>query len=1014
MRTTSARHRARPNLKHILAWLCSLLLLAGFVTFQSSTSARANTVTVSDVTNSCQFNVSSPAVTINSTSISVSLVGARCVIQFLTVGSYSVAVPANKTSLDYLVVGGGGGGGSGGGGGGGVLQGSNLAVTPGASLNLSVGAGGAGGSGGNWWVPAFSTNGGSSTFSTITALGGGSGGQGVIRGGSGGSGGGARYDCTSVVTCIGFGTFGQGNDGAPSTAPGYGGGGGGGGAGGAGLNAISLHIGGRGGEGLPSSITGVATYFGGGGGGGINQNDGLFMANGGGFGGLGGGGNGSSYGFWSNRGTDTRENQGYRNNSTAGAANTGGGGGGTDPEDAYASPGGSGIVVLSFLSPASQKTLTLDSNDGSGGSVRQELQSGISTAIGQNRFSRAGYVFQGWNTDPAGTGTFYANLAAIAILNPTTLYAQWVVGVNRTITFNANQGVGNATTQLAGIPTNLFANSFTRTGFTFLGWNSIANGTGYFYADLAMHSFYEDQILYAQWAADVTPRKVVFYGNAATGGTTPSQSARSTAPLNANGFTRTGFVFSGWSTAHNQAVSYLDLQSYSFAADLSLFAIWVAQANRTVTFNGNPATTVAMANQTSNINAPFRANTYVRAGHTFLGWNTLANGTGVNYPNSFGYSFGAAATMFATWGQDITVAYDANQGDVGSAPPSQSAAIGGARLSVQGNPLGLGRTGFILAGWNTVANGSGTPISLWQTNVQFSANTILYAQWVPAVYAVAYVGNQNTSGSLPLSQSYSAGAQGITIETNSGALERAGFLFTGWNTAPDGSGTPYAPGTSAVTFAGDTVLFASWAPLPPPPKSEVTSQSTFGADPAAATRLVIRGNLLGKNPAVTVGLLRATIVSATDEEIVVLLPIGLSGLQPLVLRSPDGTFRYDSLIDYKESSQAVTNPAGTDVSIQMTFSGFKPGSSVLTPAIKKQIRAFVAKHGDKKTISCTGFTEGPTVLNFDRKLSRNRAIEACRFAIGQSRVPFTLESIKAAQKLRKADSLRRVTIVLRG
>lgn len=1013
MRTTSARHRARPNSKQILAWVCALVLLAGFVTFQSSTSARANTATVSDVTNACQFNVSSPSVNIDSTSTSVSLVGARCVIKFLTVGSYSVTVPANKTTLDYLVVGGGGGGGSGGGGAGGVLQGSNMAVTPGASLNLSVGAGGAGGSGGFWWVPAFATNGSSSTFSTITALGGGSGGQGTIRGGNGASGGGARYDCTSVATCVGYGTFGQGNDGAPSTSPGYGGGGGGGGAGGAGLNTTQLHLGGRGGEGLPSSITGATTYYGGGGGGSINQNNSGYMANGGGAGGLGGGGTGSSYGFWADNLTDTRANQGYRNNSTAGAPNTGGGGGGTDPEDAYASPGGSGIVVLSFLSPAGQKTLTLDSNDGSGVAVQQELESGVSTTIGQNRFSRAGYVFQGWNTAPLGAGTFYANLAAIAISNSTTLYAQWTVGVNRTITFNANQGVGSASTQLAGIPTNLFANTFTRTGYTFLGWNSIANGTGYFYADLAMHSFYQDQTLYAQWAANVTPRTVVFYGNGALGGNTPSQSAKSATALNANGFTRTGFAFAGWSTAHNGAVSYLDLQSYSFAADVSLFAIWVAQANRTVTFNGNPATTVAMANQTSNTKVALSNSTYVRDGYSFLGWNTIANGTGVTYPNSFGYGFGVAATMYATWGQNITVTYDVNQGDAGSAPPSQSAVVGGAALSVQGNPLGLGRTGFILAGWNTAANGSGSPISLWQTNVRFSANTILYAQWVPAVYAVAYVGNQNTSGSLPLGQSYSAGAQGITIETNSGALERAGYEFTGWNTAPDGSGTAYAAGSVGVTFANDTVLFASWFQLPPPPRREIYSQSTFVADPIVATRLVIKGQLLGKNPEVIIGSLKAKIISATDAEIVVLLPIGLSGLQPLLLKSPDGTFRYDSLVDYKQSSQAVTNPSGTADSIQMTFSGFTPGSSVLTPTIKNQIKAFVSKHGDKKKISCTGFTEGPTVLNFDRKLSRNRAIEACRFAMGQSLAPLTLASIKASQELRKADSVRRVTIFLK-
>jgi uncharacterized repeat protein (TIGR02543 family) len=1013
MRISSARHRARPGAKQLVAWVSALVLLAGFISIQPSTSDQANAATVSDVTNSCQFAVSSPAVTIDSTSTSVSLVGARCVIKFLTVGSYSITVPSDKTSLDYLVVAGGGGGGSGGGGGGGVLMGSNLAVTPGASLSLSVGAGGAGGSGGNSSTPVNSTNGGASTFSSLTALGGGSGGQGNQAARNGGSGGGSRYDCTSAnSTCIGYGTAGQGNNGAPSTATSYGGGAGGGGAGGAGQNTTAANTGGRGGDGLQSSITGSAIYYGGGGGGGINQNSSTFTPNGGGLGGLGGGGTGSTYGF---QGYQTSANlQGVYSNSTAGQANTGGGGGGTDPEDAYASAGGSGIVVLSFLSPASQKTLTLDANDGTASTFSQQLETGVPSAISQNRFSRSGYVFQGWNTAANGTGTAYANMAAITISTPTTLYAQWLVGVNHTITFDANQGTGSLSPQIAGLPTILFANTFTRTGYTFVGWNSMANGAGYFYADLAMHSFYQDQTLYAQWTTTITPRNVVFYGNGATGGTTLTQTANSTNPLNQNGFVRAGYSFQGWNTASNgTGTTYLDLQKYSFAADLSLFAIWIGQGNRVVTFNGNPATTVAMANQTSNIKTALSNNTYVRDGYSFLGWNTLANGTGVNYPNAFSYSFGSAATLYATWGQNITVTYDVNQGDLGSAPPAQSAIVGGPKLSIQGNPLALARTGYILAGWNTAANGSGSPISLWQTNVSFSSNTTLYAQWVPAVFAVTYQGNQSTSGSTAANQTYAFGAQGITLATNSGSLVRVGYEFSGWNTAPDGTGTSYSAGATAVTFTNDTVLFAAWSKLPPPTPRSVSSQSSFTADPSVATQITIKGYLLGTNSEVTVGGVKAKIVSATDDVIVVLLPVALSGQQPLILKSPDGTFTYNSYVNYKKLPTKVTTPAGTDESVEITISGFQPGSAVLTPAIRNQLAAIAAKYSDYKTVSCTGFTEGPTVLSVDRRLSRDRAVNACNFAVSQSRGTFALSAIGSVQEIRKADSARRVTILLK-
>jgi hypothetical protein len=311
--------------------------------------ASADAATISDPTNVCQVAISSPTVTINATSATVALDGDDCVVKFLEVGSYSVTIPS----------GGGGGGGSGGGGGGGVLQAKDFAVSDGTTYAVSVGAGGTGGSGGAGGSPVNSTAGEPSIFGSITALGGGSGGQSNQPAGAGASGGGAHYDCIDV-TCIGLGTPDQGNNGAASSFPGYGGGGGGGGAGQAAEPHPLHHIGGKGGDGLSSSITGTITFYGGGGGGGVNSNDTQYcglnepgtaesdyycsnepLTTGGGDGGAGGGGKGSSYGF-------TGGTQGELANGSAGLPNTGGGGGGTDPEDAYAYAGGSGLVVLRF------------------------------------------------------------------------------------------------------------------------------------------------------------------------------------------------------------------------------------------------------------------------------------------------------------------------------------------------------------------------------------------------------------------------------------------------------------------------------------------------------------------------------------------------------------------------------------------------------------------------------------------------------------------------------------------
>ena len=222
-------------------------------------------------------------------------------------------------SVEYLVVAGGGAGGTAGGGGGagGLLTGSvNVFVA--TSYTVTVGGGG---SGGVLTWGASGNPGSNSVFSSITALGGGSGGHG--GGGNGGSGGGGAQGNG------GSGTAGQGNAGGNgnptnSSYPG----GGGGGASAVGANA-SGRDGGAGGNGSSSSISGSSVTYAGGGGGGTRGNNGGSA----GAGGSGGGGAGGATG-----------------NGTSGTTNTGGGGGGSGGENSGYSvgAGGSGIVIIRY------------------------------------------------------------------------------------------------------------------------------------------------------------------------------------------------------------------------------------------------------------------------------------------------------------------------------------------------------------------------------------------------------------------------------------------------------------------------------------------------------------------------------------------------------------------------------------------------------------------------------------------------------------------------------------------
>ena len=256
-------------------------------------------------------------------------INAPTVTSYTSTGPFSFPVPSGISAVRAVVIAGGGGGGyviGGGGGAGGMIDIPSFSVTPGGSVSGTVGGGGGGGGG----RTSPGSNGGNSTFGSLTAIGGGGGASWDVNGQPGGSGGGSTND-TSQSAGTGTqpsqpgdsGTYGYGNNGGIKTESGTGPGAGGGGAGSAGRPAAN-GVEGTGGNGRNSDVSGsTVTYAGGGGGGGYSTPNAA--------GGPGGGGPGGP------------------NTGTPGTGNRGsGGGGGYFPPDQPGGSGGSGIVVIRY------------------------------------------------------------------------------------------------------------------------------------------------------------------------------------------------------------------------------------------------------------------------------------------------------------------------------------------------------------------------------------------------------------------------------------------------------------------------------------------------------------------------------------------------------------------------------------------------------------------------------------------------------------------------------------------
>ena len=93
-------------------------------------------------------------------------------------------------------------------------------------------------------------------------------------------------------------------------------------------------------------------------------------------------------------------------------------------------------VVFSAVANYVQQTITIsfNGNGADGGSMaNQYIDAGTSQNLNPNGYTRTGFIFSGWNTEPDGTGTSYADQASYqAPAEPSsysvTLYAQWEEG----------------------------------------------------------------------------------------------------------------------------------------------------------------------------------------------------------------------------------------------------------------------------------------------------------------------------------------------------------------------------------------------------------------------------------------------------------------------------------------------------------------------------------------------------------------------------------------------------------
>lgn len=472
-------------------------------------------------------------------------------------------------------------------------------------------------------------------------------------------------------------------------------------------------------------------------------------------------------------------------------------------------------------------TVRFAGNGATGGSTPdQAFQYNIGQNLRRNGFVRDGYTFTGWkradNQQAYGDGQWVTNLTT----QPNgivTMVAQWSANEAH-IRYNPNppagkttggQGTPNWDGHTGDTPT-IGQNGWTIDGYTFAGWATSPDGSGARYAPGSRWTANGTLTLYAQW----TPGQasLTYDGNGATGGKTDPQNGVTDQKVNVrqNGFTRDGYVFTGWNTQPDgRGQAWAPNAVWTLHGTGVLYARWRGNQQR-LNYHGNGNTggnTESQDGRTGDV-LDTRANGFTRDGYEFVEWNTRADGTGDHYGKG---SNGVAKWTMLPAGNDLYAIWQANPANIqyrddwgatGSTPDTTG--VTGQDVTIARN--GFTRPGYTFTGW---ARDRRTDPSL-QPGGRYTltpGTTTLWAQWKADPAHLIY--NANTGSTSQTHRTDGVVDQTLTVIAN--PFTRPGYTFAGWNTQADGRGRAYTAGNGfrLVTDpksnpVNTSVLYAQW------------------------------------------------------------------------------------------------------------------------------------------------------------------------------------------------------------
>ena len=373
---------------------------------------------------------------------------------------------------------------------------------------------------------------------------------------------------------------------------------------------------------------------------------------------------------------------------------------------------------------------------------------------------------------------------------------------------------------------------FSRSGYTFTGWNTNTSGTGTSYRPGQSYSPSRNISLYAQWERTVVTYTYTYYSNPPVSGVaeesfteTYEEGETATRPSCPWSFSSYYYYFGGWSGFSSTVTGNKTINAtWDYSPPVSYYD---------VTYNGNGATggsTTGHSSVREGNSITIRECGFTKTGYTFVEWNTNSSGTGTSYDPGDSLTVNYNRTLYAIWERDSVnpvisrVTYAQNDGKSYYVYAYASDAETGIQRVQFPTWTEYDWQDDIIWHDGVAGNWSvGGQTYNYRYLVQASEHNNEYGKYITHVYAYDYAGNSVGNGEMtniyinfnvvvnPNGGSYNGTTSNTTLSNKNGGdvvnlnFTRTGYELTGASTTAGIISKSLLPSTSR-TFSGSNYL----------------------------------------------------------------------------------------------------------------------------------------------------------------------------------------------------------------